>query len=516
MFKYIFFCFLIGASAFFAPLCAQKADMAITFNAIVNAINSRQITNQNGLIQLDSFLIQYPKFGKGYAYRGKLYAEMNQFEIGLRDCNKAIDLDSTLQESYEYRGRIYLNLNQYSNAIQDFTTSLKIHPFAETYNVRGRTYLETNVDTNLAYAIQDFKEALRLNQKLEAACVNLKKACERCNSKSIIACEACHFSEKISGNEAKTSEICCLNKIVRLEPMESFQETDVACLKILFKLKTGSPKRVQIQVNNQVVQPCMKSEVSSPIAYETTIPLQVGRNQIEMTIIDEDNHQILQYFIINRVEKRIALLIGNRDYLKYPLTNPINDIDSMEKVLIQKKFEVLKAINVRNQTAFEVEIEQFIKQGADKNVLLFFFAGHGHEMNMIPYMEGTMDEGKEGFSIEILFNKLRRMQSKDKSKLFILIIDACRSHPSRDKIVELESLMPENMIVAFGTFSGERAFDQCGQNGCYTKALLKAIQTPHLSLNDVFNKARELVENDTKKWQTSVEKNRLKGRIFIF
>lgn len=479
------YCLFFVGMLLFRSLEAQnhENEVVLAFNRIVNSVPpSKQLKT------LDSFLIVHPNFANGYVFRSKLHQKSNNYDAGLHDCNKAFDLDPNLQTVFEERGRIYLALTKYADAIQDFRTSIGIKPFVETYNILGYAY---ELRGDLENALKNYEQSL--NQKPD-------------------------FSEaKNNLARVRAKILNPHNEIVRLLPLTATTTTSESCFEICFALKYGKPQMVQMKINQQIANRCSRGiDMRSKDKYETTLLLQNGQNDIEIQVVDEQNRTLSQRFIVHRKESRLALLVGNKDYPIAPLTNPINDVDSMQKMLISKQFEVIREQNVNNKGLFEQKIDQLIERGKDKDVLLFFFAGHGQEIDLIPNMIGISEEGKNGLSIEVLFSKLKKIQVADKKKLFIVIIDACRSAVTRQVNAELEKLMPENTIVGFATFSGENALDLCGKNGCYTKAFLEAAQKPNLNLNDVFNQARAILAVNTAKKQQSIEKTTLLQGIFQF
>lgn len=75
-------------------------------------------------------------------------------------------------------------------------------------------------------------------------------------------------------------------------------------------------------------------------------------------------------------EGRLALVIGNIDYLGVPLKNPLNDADDMSAALRDVGFDVMTHKNL-TRIALEEAIDKFSIALKDYDVGLFYYSGHG-------------------------------------------------------------------------------------------------------------------------------------------
>lgn len=73
-------------------------------------------------IQLD------PKNSLAYVYRARAHEKLEQYDAALADFNRAIELDSQSEDVHVYRGVFYLNQGNYILAIQDLDTAIQISP----------------------------------------------------------------------------------------------------------------------------------------------------------------------------------------------------------------------------------------------------------------------------------------------------------------------------------------------------------------------------------------------------
>lgn len=216
---------------------------------------------------------------------------------------------------------------------------------------------------------------------------------------------------------------------------------------------------------------------------------------------------------------RTALVIGNWRYVGDPLKNPSNDVRDMEVVLKKLDFEVISVKNATKEI-MENNVRKFKEQLSYKGgVGLFYYAGHAMQINGVNYLVGI--EGKNAAKFDLLDNCLQVDElmgsiNAAKNKFNIVILDACRDNPFLDSVngvgpktrsargillekkVGLASIKaPSKMFIAFSTAPGSVASDGSGKNGVYTKYLLEEMQTPGLSLEQVFKKVRANVFDAT-------------------
>jgi formylglycine-generating enzyme required for sulfatase activity len=224
-------------------------------------------------------------------------------------------------------------------------------------------------------------------------------------------------------------------------------------------------------------------------------------------------------------EKRIALVIGNSDYMSSPLLNPMNDAISMEAALNDCNFNVTRRLNLNRKSMFEV-IREFGNRLKRADVGLFYFAGHALQVKgenyLIPIGANVKNEDEVRFECLEASMVTSKMETAA-NKLNIIILDACRDNPFRSfrssssGLAEMKA--PVGTVIQYATAPGSRAidFDESSEkNGLYTSKLLKYIQTPGLEINMMFRKVRQEVHQASQKQQTPWESNSLMGGAFYF
>ncbi len=83
--------------------------------------------------------------------------------------------------------------------------------------------------------------------------------------------------------------------------------------------------------------------------------------------------------------KRLALVIGNAAYKESPLLNPVNDAKDMAQLLRDLGFEVIYKQNA-SQTGMKSAIREFGNNIVRGDVALFYYAGHGAQVNGENYL----------------------------------------------------------------------------------------------------------------------------------
>jgi uncharacterized caspase-like protein len=217
-----------------------------------------------------------------------------------------------------------------------------------------------------------------------------------------------------------------------------------------------------------------------------------------------------------RIERRVALVIGNTSYETSPLLNSVNDARDMAQALSDFGFEVIFKENL-SQREMKQSIRVFGDRISQGGVGLFYFAGHavqvkGHNY-LIPVGTRISNEGEvENEAIDIGL-VLTQMESA-KNSMNIMILDACRNNPFPRHLRSLSKWLapidaPCGTLIAYATAPGAEAMDGRGRNGLYTQELLKAMRTPGLSIEEIFKRVRIAVQRLTYGRQTPWESSSL-------
>jgi hypothetical protein len=162
---------------------------------------------------------------------------------------------------------------------------------------------------------------------------------------------------------------------------------------------------------------------------------------------------------------------------------------------------------------------------ATKDVGLFFFAGHGVQIEGTNYLlavDTDISTDIDAKHSSLSLDKVIDTMAKSDASMKIIILDACRNNPwerawRRDAATRgLASVYaPKGTIIGFATSPGEVAEDGSGRNGTYTAALLQHIDTPDCSIETMFKRVRNTVAAATRGKQTSWEHTSLSGEFYF-
>ena len=221
-------------------------------------------------------------------------------------------------------------------------------------------------------------------------------------------------------------------------------------------------------------------------------------------------------------EQRIALVIGNSKYASAPLRNPVNDATAMAKKLREMGFEVILRSDVSQREMTRAISEFGQKLAHSRGVALFYYAGHGMQARgknyLVPVDAEVTTEGSvstESIDVERVLDQLTP------ARLSMVILDACRNNPFERRfrsgagsgLAQIDA--PAGTLIAYATAPGKVAQDGEGAHGTYTDALLRAIETPGLRVEDVFKQVRIRVIKATASQQIPWESSSLTGD-FLF
>lgn len=188
---------------------------------------------------------------------------------------------------------------------------------------------------------------------------------------------------------------------------------------------------------------------------------------------------------------RIALIIGNSAYRNKPLNNPVNDAEDMARMLERLGFHVITVFD-GNRCEMRKSIRMFgeaLKK--EKGIGLFYYSGHGVQIGGTNYLipvKADIEEADELESEAVKMDFVLQKMVVAKSRLNILLLDACRDNPfqwrsgaSHVGLVEMNA--PSGTVIGYSTAPGSVAADgNAGRNGVYTKYLLKYLEKPDLEL----------------------------------
>jgi len=221
-------------------------------------------------------------------------------------------------------------------------------------------------------------------------------------------------------------------------------------------------------------------------------------------------------------EKRLALVIGNAAY-KYSgeLRNPVNDANLIANTLQDLGFTVIKKTDATKKQ-MDVAILDFWRKLGNFDIALFYYAGHGAQLNGINYLLPVDAQLEDRLSVEIEAVDMNKVVDKFEyypENINIVILDACRNNPFRSWMrggMRGFTAMPapSGTIIAFATSAGATASDGTGSNGLYTEKLTQQIKIEQ-RIEDVFINTRVAVQQASGGNQSPQEWSQLTGKFYF-
>jgi len=274
--------------------------------------------------------------------------------------------------------------------------------------------------------------------------------------------------------------------------------------------------------------------------FQQNVKLAVGDNSITVKATDTRNNTVNYSFDVTRSpeavnndaminenpvnpnEKRLALIIGNSNYGGgQTLKNSANDANLMSATLKSLGFEVITRIDATKQK-MEEAVRDFSKKLPDCNVALFYYAGHGLQVEGINFLiptDAKLTEKSDCKFEAIPVNFVVEEFENYPNNVNIVILDACRSNPFRSwarggergfKIINPTS----GTIISFATAEGSTASDGTGKNGLFTEELVKQMTIPQ-PIESVFKKTRVQVQKRSNGGQSPQEWSQLTGDFYF-
>ncbi len=191
--------------------------------------------------------------------------------------------------------------------------------------------------------------------------------------------------------------------------------------------------------------------------------------------------------------KRVALVIGNSAYEHVPvLANPGNDASDIAAKLESLGFEVVTGKDL-SLDAMRRTVRDFIKTLDGAELSLFFYAGHGLQVNGTNYMApidaklGSYDDLEfEAMPVDLIVSAMER-----NTKTNLVFLDACRDNPLAENLARSMGTRSSAVgrglarigsgvgtLVSFATQPGNVALDGNGRNSPFSSALAKHLGTP--------------------------------------
>lgn len=199
-------------------------------------------------------------------------------------------------------------------------------------------------------------------------------------------------------------------------------------------------------------------------------------------------------------EKRTALVMGVADYKGAPGLGNLRgvnvDLQAMSSKLRELGFQVTVCKDPTLGQAMKA-VDDFGKSLASRGGIgLFYFSGHGAEREGSNFLLPSAARITSGYDLADQALNAQRVLSRmeeSKTKVNLVFLDCCRNEFSRSAGASLAPMQAEGVFVGFATADDTAALDS-SEGGIYTRALIKHMSNPTLSITDMHT----LVTKDVK------------------
>ena len=232
-----------------------------------------------------------------------------------------------------------------------------------------------------------------------------------------------------------------------------------------------------------------------------------------------------------------ALVIGCAAYDNItPLPLVATDMRDVAAALTSLGFHVTRVPDP-GIDAFNDALLKFKTTARGAKVVLVYYSGHGLEHEQENYLlpvDASLDSAaqlrSQAVNVDTLLSDLKATQAPART----VILDCCRDNPFGATVKSWrpptknavdanvlralgEAEIPEATMIVFASSSGRKAAARLNQDSThspFTASFLEYIQSPGLSLRDVFDKVEDAVSAITENKQTPVIKYGGSSRVF--
>lgn len=211
---------------------------------------------------------------------------------------------------------------------------------------------------------------------------------------------------------------------------------------------------------------------------------------------------------------RVALVIGNETYQApiKSLDSPLNDAELMTQTLREFGFDVTMLTNA-TETQMRTAVDAFAEQLQAESVGLFFFAGHGVQVNNENYLlpvDRQFADSADVMSYGIKANWVLKKMEQAQAQVKIMLLDACRNEMTvlPDDALQVRGLgergfakmSASGVFIGYATMPGKSASGQTGGYGFMTKHFVEMLRRfPTKPIELVFKDASNAVFNETER-----------------
>jgi uncharacterized caspase-like protein len=231
-------------------------------------------------------------------------------------------------------------------------------------------------------------------------------------------------------------------------------------------------------------------------------------------------------------EGRVAFIVGNSGYENTaPLSNPVNDARLVTRSLQAIGFDVTTHVDL-SRAEFGTAISDFLARTDGADVAIFYFAGHGMQLDGENYLlpidaslRSEFDVLSESVSLSTIADAMRR-----RAKSVLIFVDACRNNPLADVFYERNSSQTRSLtarglapvaseavgsMIMFAASPDEVAYDGVGSNSPFSLAIARHLPTPNTEILTLTKRITADVRALTQDRQRPIVTNDIAQEIYL-
>jgi hypothetical protein len=208
--------------------------------------------------------------------------------------------------------------------------------------------------------------------------------------------------------------------------------------------------------------------------------------------------------------KKIALVIGNANYVEVNMQKAITDAKDVSKALASMNFTVMEGFNLKSGE-FDALVKKFFWDGQKYDIAFFFFTGFGYNSdNMLPVDTKTDDAGnlKKWFSLNYLMNEFPKNFTT--KKIFVLDIDRTSKEGVPPSVLQYR-----NTLVMYSAAPNNGSFNGVGRNSLFTEQFLKYLTMQNTPFQEIFRLTREATKNVSKDRQVPTIYDNIQNNVYL-
>jgi uncharacterized caspase-like protein len=226
-------------------------------------------------------------------------------------------------------------------------------------------------------------------------------------------------------------------------------------------------------------------------------------------------------------QRKCALVIGINDYPSDPLKYCMNDAEDLSITLKRIGFQVTLKLNC-NHTEFNNTIDRFAETVQSNDLILFYFAGHGKQMEDQNYLlPSDYEYDHRGYERDYIADHAINVQyimkkiEKKKCRITIYIFDCCRHFTRTRSDNPNQGLLPMNApsqtLIVFACAPGKDVLDETrnNRNGSFIENLLKYVETPNRDIEEIMKNVAGDVNLETRGFQLPFRTSSLTENVYL-